>query len=108
RRKKIVRGAAGLASGSLAVLLAVAIPAPPREDDGVRAKGLAPHLVIHRQKGTGAERIDPAVEVRAGDVLQVSYATSSAHTMYGTIFSLDGRGTVTLHLPRSGAQALEL
>jgi hypothetical protein len=62
-------------------------------------KGAEPYLVIHRRAGDRAERLEPGAEVRAGDVLQVSYV--SLGRPYGVIFSIDGRGAVTLHHPAS-------
>jgi hypothetical protein len=62
-----------------------------------RVKGLAPHLSVFRKTGTGAEELRSGTIARQGDVLQLSYAAAGAR--YGVIFSVDGRGTVTWHVP---------
>ncbi|MDC0722115.1 hypothetical protein [Nannocystis bainbridge] len=65
--------------------------------DGVRIKGLASHLVIHRQVGEVAEPLRAPARAGAGDVLQVSYVAAGA--THGVVASLDGAGVVTLHFP---------
>jgi hypothetical protein len=75
--------------------------------DGVRIKGLAAHLLLHRQVGDAAEPLRAPARAGAGDVLQVSYVAAGAK--YGVIASLDGAGVVTLHYPAeaSGSTALQ-
>jgi len=71
-----------------------------------RMKGLNPHLSVFRKTGSGAEELRPGTIAREGDLLQLSYAAGSAR--YGVIFSIDGRGTVTWHVPagyNGGARA---
>ncbi|WAS93294.1 hypothetical protein [Nannocystis punicea] len=65
--------------------------------DGVRVKGLASHLVLHRQVGEAAEQLRAPARAGAGDVLQVSYVAAGA--THGVVASLDGAGVVTLHFP---------
>jgi hypothetical protein len=55
------------------------------------------HLSLFRKTKSGAERLSDGSTVRRKDVLQISYFAAQAR--YGTIFSVDGRGTVTFHLP---------
>lgn len=101
----------GFALGpALAVALAAVVvtpriltPTDPVEFDGVRAKG-SPQLQVHRL-GDEAPLPDGA-PARSGDLLQVSYTASGA--AYGAILSVDGRGTVTWHLPGRGARATRL
>jgi len=71
-----------------------------------RIKGLAPQLVVHRQAAAGAERLTDGAPAAAGDVLQLAYV--AAGRTHGVILSVDGRGTVTLHAPDVGAQAVAL
>jgi hypothetical protein len=78
----------------------------PSSGDGVRTKGLAPHLVIHRQRDDEASRLNSGDLVRAGERLQLAYVASGAP--FGAIFSVDGRGVVTQHLPRTGGVAARL
>jgi len=75
--------------------------------DGVRIKGLASHLVIHRQVGETAELLRAPARAGTGDVLQVSYVAVGAR--YGVVASLDGAGVVTLHFPAEpgGSTALQ-
>lgn len=63
----------------------------------IRLKGTKPSLHIYRGNGEDAELLGSNALVREKDLLQISY--DSAGTKYGVIFSIDGRGTVTLHFP---------
>ncbi len=60
----------------------------------VRHKGVA-RLLVHVQGG--AQPLSEDDTVRAGETLQLSYATGSQP--YGVIVSLDGAGVATLHWP---------
>jgi hypothetical protein len=62
-----------------------------------RLKGLTPHLTIFRKTTLGAEELRAGSLVRRADVLQIGYIAGEAK--YGVIFSVDGRGTLTWHLP---------
>jgi len=68
--------------------------------EATRIKGLAPHLVVYRKVGDAVERLSDGAKVAAGDVLQVAYVSASAR--YGVVFSIDGAGAVTFHMPQSG------
>ncbi len=105
RRARVRRyrglGVLGLASSVAAIALVVtrtpvAAPIPGDEVEVTRAKGLA-RLVVFRQVGERAERVDPDTHVRAGDVLQLRYDAGGKR--YGVIASVDGAGVVTLHYP---------
>lgn len=63
----------------------------------IRLKGLSPSISIYRGNGNEAEQLHNNSLVRERDLLQISY--DSAGAKYGVIFSIDGRGTVTLHYP---------
>ena len=43
---------------------------------------------------------------RSGDLVQIAYRSDGL--AYGAIFSVDGRGAVTRHLPAAGEQAVPL
>ncbi len=98
-----------------AVALFVAVPVavntmgPGASDPGledVRAKG-DPMVFVHRQLDRGEpEQLGDGDVVGEGDVLQVSYTASGAE--FGAVFSVDGRGTVTWHLPSNGRHATRL
>lgn len=63
----------------------------------VRLKGNKPSLYIYRGKNSDTELLTNNSLVRERDLLQISY--DSAGAKHGVIFSIDGRGTVTLHFP---------
>lgn len=84
--------AVGLALAAAGALLLVRAP---DDDDGHRARGLAPALEVYRQTAAGAERLGPGAPVRSGDVLQLSVVRGDA--THGWIVSVDGGGAVTLH-----------
>lgn len=75
-------------------------------DEGVRLKGLEPHLSIYRKAGKSFEKLEDQAHVRAKDLLQLSYYTMG--DSYGVILSLDGTGNVTVHLPVDSSQAIPL
>jgi hypothetical protein len=62
-----------------------------------RLKGLVPHLAVFRKTASGAEELRAGAATRRADVLQVGYTAGEAK--YGVIFSVDGRGAITWHLP---------
>jgi hypothetical protein len=91
----------GIAVAAMAlVVFSVVISRQSFVGDGTRLKGLTPHLSVFRKTLAGAEELRAGALARSGDVLQLSYAAGEAR--YGVIFSVDGRGSVTWHLP-SGA-----
>ncbi|MFP4426805.1 MAG: hypothetical protein ACLFPP_10150 [Spirochaetaceae bacterium] len=104
RRPVIAVGAAA----ALAVLVALPIflsqtpeaAVDGQQDEYVRLKGLDPSLSIYRRSDSGEVReLSSGESASAGDSLQIAY--NAAGTSHGTIFSVDGRGTVTLHFPAS-------
>lgn len=68
----------------------------------LRTKGDTPVLRIYRHTNGGNERLQPGASVRPGDLLQVAYVAMGSG--YGVVFSVDGRGSVTLHHPRQAGQ----
>jgi hypothetical protein len=95
-----------------AVLLYVGVP--PQDpvqpvipvDPGVRIKGPALELAIHLQTAEGPVLLEDQAQVQAGDQLQLS--TMSAKPAYGAVFSVDGNGVLTQHLPERGTTAVLL
>lgn len=65
-----------------------------------------PTLVVHRHRASGDETLPDGAVAAKGDLVQVSYV--AAGRKYGAVVSIDGRGTVTRHLPDRGAQAPKL
>jgi hypothetical protein len=66
-----------------------------------RLKGAKTRLSIYRKAGDGAEELAAGQAARERDTLQISY--TAAEAKYGLIVSVDGRGTVTWHLPAAYA-----
>jgi hypothetical protein len=100
RFRPVLWGAPALAGLAAVFFLSVGGD-PAAVADGpevTRAKGdVRPALTVHRRGAGGPERLGPGAVVRAGDVLQLSYAAAGA--AHGAILSVDGRGAVTLHHP---------
>jgi hypothetical protein len=99
------------AAGLAALLLAagaVLVTVAPWRDSGehTRLKGARAHLVIYRKTAGGAEALAAGSGIRAGDVLQIGYV--AAARKYGVIFSIDGRGLLTLHYPASPQSSSQL
>jgi len=78
-------------------LVLLSLPILLRPSDDTRMKGAASHLVVFRKTNLGAEELAPGSMAAKGDVLQISYVAGQAK--FGVILSVDGRGTLTWHLP---------
>lgn len=76
-------------------------------DTDVRIKGLDSRLIICRIKGNNIEELKNSDTAGRGDILQIGY-TAAGNFRYGTILSIDGRGTVTLHYPADPGSPGEL
>ena len=99
---------------AVALILAV-VAVPTLFDDqetsevpATRIKGgeQEPHLLVFRKLTSGAERLQDGAVAQSGDLVQLVYR--SGGLQYGAILSVDGRGTVTQHLPVTGAEAVPL
>jgi hypothetical protein len=90
------------------VVLLLAPPRPVTDpaEDGERIKGLQPSLTLFRRVDGTSETLADGALARSGDLIRVGY--HAAGHSYGVIVSIDGRGHVTLHLPRTGEQAVAL
>jgi hypothetical protein len=99
-------------AATVLVILAPRLLEPPHPGSGPageiadRIKGLEPALSLHRKTVGGSELLAEGALVRAGELVRIGYR--SAGRPYGVILSLDGRGAVTLHLPRTGEHAAHL
>jgi len=93
-----------------AALLTVTPPAPdltgPVPETTRLKGGSGPAVAVWRLRDGAVEAMDPGEPARPGDVLQVSYA-AGGHP-YGVVFSVDGRGVVTLHHPSRPDEAPSL
>ena len=72
-------------------------------DEMTRIKGMEPTIHIYRENNGESELLSDQAVVYERDRLQISYIASGKK--YGTIFSIDGRGTVTLHYPEAESLA---
>ena len=99
---------------AVALILAV-VAVPTLFDDqetsevpATRIKGgeQEPRLLVFRKLTSGAERLQDGAVAQSGDLVQLVYR--SGGLQYGAILSVDGRGTVTQHLPVTGAEAVPL
>ncbi len=95
------------------ILAVVAVPTllddqETSEAPATRIKGSEqePRLLVFRKLASGAERLQDGALARSGDLVQLAYR--SGGLQYGAILSVDGRGTVTQHLPATGAEAVPL
>ncbi len=65
------------------------------EESGIRLKGLAPKILLYRKGIVNLEPVADGSVVDNNELLQVAYVP--AGYQYGVIFSVDGRGTITMH-----------
>jgi hypothetical protein len=94
---------------AIAVALAVvALPVLQREQEpDTRIKGhQGIALQVFRDSNGGVERLQDGSLVQPGDLVQLVYR--SGESAYGAIYSLDGRGAITRHLPAEGILATAL
>lgn len=114
RERQAWRTSLALAAPALAAALVLGIwlgrgeqqPAGPVEPEVTRLKGGAARLLVFRQSDGEVETLRSGSSARPGDVVQLAYQAPPDH--YGVILSLDGRGTVTQHLPAEGGVAASL
>lgn len=91
----------------LIVLIPGVIDIRTPADNDVRIKGLDSKLLIYRMKGKEIEELQNYAAAGKGDIIQVGYI-AAGNFKHGVILSIDGRGSVTLHLPDSGSADQEL
>lgn len=65
-----------------------------------------PNLLIHRKTDDHIELLKNGARAKAGDLLQLAYTVPGE--FYGVIFSIDGRGVVTLHFPEEKSESTAL
>ena len=82
--------------------------APVASDDRIKGGDASgrPSLALYRRTPEGSEQLANGDVVHAGDLVRVGYR--AAGRRYGLIVSIDGGGTVTMHLPASGDRAVAL
>ena len=90
-------------ASALVILFIVILNPPGDRAEDTRIKGMLvadptkPHILIHRKMETDTELLHSGDRAEEGDLLQLAY--SPAGRAYGVIFSIDGKGLVTLHFP---------
>ena len=96
-----------LVGGLLLITRGPSVFAPRSPAEEVRLKGGGAYLTVYTQTDTGAQALKNGDAVAERNNLQIGYVAGS--NQYGTILSIDGRGTVTHHFPVSTAadQSLE-
>lgn len=75
------------------------------QNDDVRIKGLSARMEVWKKTGDSAVQMENLGEAREGDEIQLRYAV--AEKCYGLLFSMDGNGTITMHMGH-GNRAVEL
>ncbi len=98
--------AVAFAIGTRTLATAPPAPASASSEEGIRLKGSRPALSLFRKTAQGSETLADGDAARPGDVIRVGYRSFGRR--YGVIVSLDGRGSVTRHLPEAGAAAAPL
>lgn len=93
--------AASDADGASVVEVAMA----DTQDDGTRIKGLSPRMEVWKKTGDSAIQMMNMGEAREGDEIQLRY--SVPEKCYGLLFSMDGNGTLTMHMAE-GNKAIAL
>jgi len=93
-------------AASIAVAAIVYHRTPNQEYVGIKGPDHRPALRIYRKTKAGPELLRTNAQVSKGDVLQIRYL--AAGKPFGVIASIDGRGTVTFHLPESPGRAAPL
>jgi hypothetical protein len=63
-------------------------------------------LLVYRKIQDTVEILSDGEQARTGDLLQLAYVVTQ--NSYGMILSIDGRGTVTLHLPENQEKSTQL
>ena len=66
------------------------------QSDDVRIKGLSARMEVWKKTGDSAVQMNNLGEAREGDEIQLRYAV--AEKCYGLLFSMDGNGTITMHM----------
>lgn len=76
--------------------------APVFRSETTRIKGTGAALFLYRLKDSRIELLGNNSTARQHDLIQIGYLSEESH---GMIFSVDGRGALTLHLPEKGSSA---
>lgn len=107
RSRPVLAWAVPLAAIATVMLFVTGTPSDPSVlEDSERIKGES-SLRLHRRLANGeAELLADGSTAREGDLLQLSVV--AREPLYAVIVSIDGRGTVTRHLPEEGPRAVRI
>jgi hypothetical protein len=111
RRASLYWALPAMAAAVVVVIAVAARTAPPPADGQPaaaedRVKGIGPALALYRRTAEGSETLADGAVARKGDLIRVGYR--AAGRSYGAIVSIDGGGSVTMHLPPAGDRAAPL
>ncbi|MCA9726202.1 MAG: hypothetical protein R3E12_02455 [Candidatus Eisenbacteria bacterium] len=99
----------GAVAATVLALLLLPHPNPtegPPLPEVTRIKGPAAELHLYRKTAESSEELTDGAAAAEHDMVLLEYRTSAP--AFGVILSLDGRGTVTHHLPEEGSVAIAL
>lgn len=112
RRTILLGFPAGIAAALLVAFFALPRLGGPSAEaawsgrDSTRAKGGTPQLLVYRNAPGGPESLKAGMVAASHDVLQLAYEAGEGG--FGAILSIDGRGSITYHLPEAyGGGALK-
>jgi len=88
-----------------AVAATIVLRQPAGDETTIKGSGDA-SLVLHRKVTEGSEELRDGAVARRGDQIRIGYRASGRS--YGAILSIDGRGTLTQHLPGTGDRSAAL
>ncbi|MBI9109252.1 MAG: hypothetical protein JEZ04_21075 [Spirochaetales bacterium] len=116
RKFRLIKYTAFAAAAALVLAFGLSLYTPATNTGGMieaseeisaeRIKGLKPSLKIYRRTGESAEILGNRDTALESDLIQIEYIAGSFK--YGVIFSIDGRGMLTMHYPTYEGIAAEL
>jgi hypothetical protein len=112
RRFWSLRG--GLVPAGLIAVLVVAVLVVPQlipvgdqsPSETVRLKGVTTQLGLYRKTESGSERLGDGDRAAEYDLILLQYQIEKQ--CYGAVLSVDGWGTITMHVPDKGNGAVEM
>ncbi|GHV11957.1 hypothetical protein AGMMS49938_03600 [Fibrobacterales bacterium] len=75
-------------------------------EETTRTKGMKPALEVWRKTADSAEKLSNGNFAKEGDILQLRY--NVPEKCYGALLSLDGNGTLTIHLSGTAGKSVPL
>jgi len=109
--KRLLYASPVLASALIILFIVLFSPRGDMSQD-TRIKGTSPldptkpHILVHRKSDADTELLQNGDRANEGDLLQLAYVP--AGQSYGVIFSIDGKGLVTLHFPENQTDSTRL